>query len=158
MEQSTLKIRRMTEHDIDGVLEIEKDLFTLPWSRTSFLFEVSDNSRSFAIVGVHGDAIAGYAIGWFVSDELHIGNVAVARDRQGRGLGKQLLEYMLKEASVRKVSIASLEVRSSNVRAISLYRKYGFKGVAVRRSYYTDNGEDALVMLADIKSDRSCAP
>ena len=152
----TVKIRRMTEEDIGAVLEIEKDLFSLPWSRTSFLYEVSDNSRSFPIVAVDDDTIIGYAIGWFVSDELHIGNVAVAEGMQGKGLGKKLLEYMLMEASARKVSIASLEVRASNVRAIRLYGKYGFRGVAVRRSYYTDNGEDALIMLAEIGGIRIC--
>ncbi len=146
----SLQIRRMSPDDIDEIWRLEKDLFTLPWSKASLLFEAGDNRNALAIVGLDQGAIAGYAIGWFVSDEFHIGNVAVARENQGRGAGKQLLEHMLREALARGTVIATLEVRVSNVRAIALYRKYGFKGVAVRKRYYGDNGEDALVMFADL--------
>jgi ribosomal-protein-alanine N-acetyltransferase len=146
-----LQIRRMRPEDVDEVWGIEQDLFSLPWPKTSILFEASDNRTSFPIVGLDKDGIAGYSIGWFVCDELHIGNVAVAKHKQGRGIGRHLLEYMLKEALDRGVSIATLEVRVSNVRAINLYRQYGFKGVAIRKRYYGDDGEDALVMIADLK-------
>jgi ribosomal-protein-alanine N-acetyltransferase len=143
-----LRIRRMRPEDVNEIWRIEQDLFTLPWSKSSILFEASDNRTSFPIVGEDEDGIAGYSIGWFVSDELHIGNVAVVRDKQGRGIGRRLLDYMLKEALDRGVSLATLEVRVGNARAIGLYRKYGFEGVAIRKRYYGDNGEDALVMIA----------
>ncbi len=129
---------------------LERDLFSMPWSQASFLFEVSDNRNSYALVGTLEGALVAYAIGWFVADELHIGNIAVSRASQGKGAGKELLEYLLDEAAKRSISHATLEVRVSNVRAINLYRGYGFKGIALRRRYYTDNGEDALVMLAGI--------
>jgi ribosomal-protein-alanine N-acetyltransferase len=145
-----LHIRRMEPDDVDEIWRIEQDLFSLPWSKTSILFEAGDNRTSFPIVAIDEDGIAGYSIGWFVSDELHIGNVAVARPKQGRGIGRRLLEYMLKEALDRGVSLATLEVRVSNSRAIGLYRKYGFQGVAIRKRYYGDNGEDALVMIAHL--------
>jgi ribosomal-protein-alanine N-acetyltransferase len=147
-----LRIRRMSPADIDEIWRLEQDLFTMPWSRASLLFEAGDNRNALSIVGLDEDGIAGYAIGWFVSDEFHIGNVAVARDKQGRGFGKQLVEYMLREALGRGTSVATLEVRVSNVKAIRLYRKYGFKGVAIRKRYYGDSGEDALVMLAELES------
>lgn len=143
-----LRIRRMKPEDVNEIWRIERDLFTLPWSKSSLLFEASDNRNAFSIVGLDEEGIAGYSIGWFVSDELHIGNVAVVRSKQGRGFGRQLLEHVLKEALEREASIATLEVRVSNVRAIRLYRRYGFRGVAVRKRYYSDNGEDALVMIA----------
>ncbi len=145
-----VEIRRMQESDVDHVVRIEKDLFATPWSKMSFLFEVSDNRTSFPIVVVERGEIIGYAVGWFVEDELHIGNIAVRRDRQGSGIGKMLLERLLEEARARGTSYATLEVRVSNVRAINLYRKYGFRGVAIRKNYYSDNGEDALVMIVDI--------
>jgi ribosomal-protein-alanine N-acetyltransferase len=145
---AALQIRKMSPDDIDEIWRLEQDLFTLPWSKASLLFEAGDNRNALSIVITDGGAVVGYGIGWFVSDEFHIGNVAVARERQGRGIGKQLVEYMLKEALARGVAIATLEVRVSNVRAIALYRKYGFKGVAIRKRYYGDNGEDALVMFA----------
>ncbi len=149
-----MQIRRMTEADIGQVHEIEKELFGMPWPRTSFLYEVSGNDRSFAIVGVDGESVVGYAIAWFIRDELHIGNIAVTGKMQGRGLGKNLLEYMLGEASRRKAAFATLEVRAGNVRAIGLYRGYGFEGIAIHRNYYTDNREDALIMMADIGHNR----
>ena len=102
------------------------------------------------MVGILQGSLVSYAIGWFVADELHIGNIAVSRELQGKGAGKELLEHLLDEAAERNISHATLEVRVSNVRAINLYRGYGFKGIALRRRYYTDNGEDALVMLAKI--------
>jgi ribosomal-protein-alanine N-acetyltransferase len=151
-----LRIRRMKPEDVDEIWRIERDLFTLPWSRSSLLFEASDNRSAFSIVGLDGEGIAGYSIGWFVSDELHIGNVAVVKDKQGRGFGRQLLEFVLNEALERKASIATLEVRVSNVKAIRLYRRYGFKGIAVRKRYYSDNGEDALVMIAHLGEKEPC--
>jgi ribosomal-protein-alanine N-acetyltransferase len=148
----TLEIRRMTDSDIDTVWQMERDLFAMAWPKTSFLFDVGDRRVSYPIVGIEDGQIAGYAVAWFVNEELHIGNVAVARPRQGKGIGRRLLERLLEEAAQRKAKRATLEVRMSNVRAIRLYRKYGFKGVAIRRHYYTDNGEDALVMSTDIES------
>ncbi len=149
-----MKIRRMTVADIKRVCELEIELFTMPWPRTSFLYEISGNDRSFPVVGVEDDEVVGYAIAWFICDELHIGNIAVTGKRQGSGLGKRLLEYMLSEAARREAAVATLEVRAGNVRAISLYRGYGFKGIAIHKNYYTDNKEDALIMMADIGHNR----
>jgi ribosomal-protein-alanine N-acetyltransferase len=148
-----LAIRKMREDDIDVVYGIEVDLFPTPWPRRSFVFEVGNSRTSHAVVATEAGVIIGYAIGWFVGDELHIGNIAVKRHRQGAGIGRELMENLLREASTRKAACITLEVRASNVKAISLYRKYGFKGIAIRRNYYTDNGEDALVMLAEIGKD-----
>ena len=145
-----LLIRRMSPDDIEEIWRLEQDLFTVPWSKASLIFEAGDNRNALSIVGLDEGVIAGYAIGWFLRDEFHIGNVAVAREKQGRGAGKQLLEHMLREALARGTSIATLEVRASNVQAIALYRRYGFKGVAIRKRYYGDNGEDALVMFAEL--------
>jgi len=145
-----MEIRGMTVADLTGVCELEQELFTMPWPRASFLYEISGNDRSFSIVGVEDDEVVAYAIAWFVCDELHIGNIAVTGKWQGRGLGRRLLEHMLIEAGKREIAFATLEVRASNVRAINLYRRYGFKGIAIRKNYYTDNREDALIMMADI--------
>ena len=143
-------IRRMREGDIDEVYRIEEDLFPVPWPKRSFIFEVGNERTTYAVVATEREVIVGYAIGWFVEDELHIGNVAVRRDRQGTGVGRELLEDFIREASTRGALYITLEVRASNVKAIGLYRRYGFKGIAIRRQYYTDNGEDALVMLAEL--------
>jgi ribosomal-protein-alanine N-acetyltransferase len=140
----------MREDDLDLVYDLERDLFSMPWSKTSFLFEVNDTRTSCPITALEDGRVVGYAVGWFVADELHIGNVAVAPAKQGTGMGKILVEYLLKEAAARSITYATLEVRVSNVRALSLYRKYGFRGIAIRKRYYADNGEDAMVMMAEI--------
>lgn len=144
------EIRRMQEGDLDQVAAIERDLFTMPWSRSSFLFEISDSKTGYAVTALSSGTVVGYAVAWFVADELHIGNVAVARWAQGNGVGKILVEHLLSEAAGRETAFATLEVRASNARAINLYRRYGFRGIAIRKHYYSDNGEDALVMIADI--------
>jgi ribosomal-protein-alanine N-acetyltransferase len=145
-----IEIRRMREDDLDLVYDLERDLFSMPWSKTSFLFEVNDTRTSCPITLLEDGRVVGYAVGWFVADELHIGNVAVARAKQGTGMGKILVEYLLKEAAERSVVYATLEVRVTNVRAMNLYRKYGFRGIAIRKHYYADTGEDAMVMIAEI--------
>lgn len=148
------EIRRMREGDLGEVAEIERDLFSMPWSKSSFLFEISNSKTSYAITALSAGVVVGYAVAWFVADELHIGNVAVARPVQGNGVGKILVEHLLSEAAGRETAYATLEVRASNVRAINLYRRYGFRGIAIRKHYYSDNGEDALVMMADIGKPR----
>ncbi len=150
MGKQGITIRKMLEDDVDAVFSIEKDLFPMPWPRRSFVFEVGNARTTYAIVAVESEAVVGYAIGWFVGEELHIGNVAVRRDRQGTGIGKILLEELMRESSARGASYITLEVRAGNVPAIALYRGYGFKGIAMRRHYYTDNGEDALVMMLEL--------
>ncbi len=149
---AAIEITRMEAHHIDKVVAIEKELFSMPWSRASFLYEVSDRQRSYAIVAILDGKVIGYAVGWFVSEELHVGNIAVTRSEQGKGYGKALLENLLAEADRRGVRIVTLEVRISNARAINLYRRYGFKGVAIRKNYYVDNAEDALVMILETRS------
>jgi ribosomal-protein-alanine N-acetyltransferase len=144
-----VEIRRMKPSDLDRVMEIERDLFSLPWSRAGFLYELSDNRMSCPLVAVAPEGVIGYAVAWFVVDELHIGNVAVVRERQGTGIAGRLLEWLFDRARRREMAYATLEVRVSNTRAINFYRRYGFGDIALRKGYYTDNGEDALVMLAE---------
>jgi [ribosomal protein S18]-alanine N-acetyltransferase len=144
-----LEIEPMAHGDVETVAAIEKQVFTLPWSRRAFAAEVDDRRISVARVARLGDRVVGYSIAWKVADELHIGNLAVAPDCQGRGIGKALLREMLDAAETEALSYATLEVRMSNTRAIALYEGHGFRAVALRRRYYPDNGEDAMVMLKD---------
>jgi len=140
----------MTVADLDAVVAIEREAFSLPWSRRAFAAEVEDKRISVPRVARLGDRVVGYSIAWKVADELHIGNLAVARDCQGSGIGRALLREMLRMAETEAISCATLEVRTSNARAIALYEGHGFRAVALRRRYYPDNGEDAMVMLKDI--------
>lgn len=142
----------MTEDDLPEVLAIERELFPDPWSGKLFRDDLKDDGRRMAVCLRSDGAIAGYAVGWFVEDEFHLGNLAVAKRHQGRGLGRRLLDHALGQARGRSCRLATLEVRASNRTAIALYRRSGFTEVAVRRRYY--GSEDALVMLAELDAAR----
>ncbi len=142
--------RAMKLGDLDDVCAIEMELFPIPWSRQAFEADLKRSPPTLALVVEEQGRVVGYIIGWIIEDEFHIGNVAVTARRQGRGVAKRLLTEGIRIACEQGVRLATLEVRSSNERAIGLYERYGFRPVAIRRGYYSDNGEDAIVMLADV--------
>ena len=141
-----LSIRAMVRADLDRVVEIEHAVFPAPWSRASFEGELAGDS-SLQWVAEREGSVVGYLMSWLVADELHIGNIAVAPAAQRQGIGRELLRFCLDDAAARGVAYATLEVRVSNGRAIRLYEAFGFTPVAMRRRYYSDTGEDALVMM-----------
>jgi ribosomal-protein-alanine N-acetyltransferase len=144
-------IRPMVEADLPQILEIERATFASPWSERSFVKDLHDK-RSFCIVPEVEGNVGGYAIAWFVVDELHIANLAVRPEYRRKGLGRKLLESLLQEARRRETRLVTLEVRMSNVPAIELYHRYGFRDVALRRRYYEPDKEDALVMVLDLQT------
>ncbi|NLW17086.1 MAG: ribosomal protein S18-alanine N-acetyltransferase [Firmicutes bacterium] len=143
----------MQVSDLDAVLAIEKLCFPMPWSRFAFQTELTQNHYALYIVGKIGGQIVAYAGAWIILDEAHITNVAVHPDWQGRGLGREILLALLARAKVRGATRATLEVRKHNTQAQRLYRKYGFYYRGVRPGYYTDTGEDALIMWKDSLDD-----
>lgn len=145
-----LSIEPMALGDVDDVTAIEKEVFSLPWSRRAFVAEVEDKAISIPRVARLDGRVVGYAVAWRVAEELHIGNLAVAPEAQGRGIGAALLGDLLELAEKESLQYATLEVRTSNARAIALYEGYGFRSVALRRRYYPDNNEDAMVMFKDL--------
>lgn len=147
MGTTSLKLRRLRGRDLDRVCEIEEEVFPMPWSRSSFESEVEDASTAFHWVAERNGELVGYIVSWLVEDELHIGNLAVAPGLRRRGIGRALLSHCLGRAIERGLAHATLEVRASNVPAMTLYETAGFRPVAIRKRYYSDSGEDAIVML-----------
>lgn len=139
-------IREMTISDIDRICVIETECFPSPWSAASFENELTTNKlATYYVLEVDG-IVAAYLGVWNIVDEGHITNVAVSPTYRGRGYGLALVKH-LKEASLEKgVLFLTLEVRVSNVAAISLYEKMGFITHGIRKKYYQDNGEDAMIM------------
>lgn len=137
----------MARTDLDRVCEIEQAVFVLPWSRKSFENEVSGDPCSLSWVAEEDGRVVGYLVAWHVADELHIGNLAVVPPRQGAGIASRLLSCALAGAAERRIEYVALEVRVSNERAIRFYERFGFRGIAIRKAYYEDSGENALVML-----------
>ncbi|NOT16000.1 MAG: ribosomal protein S18-alanine N-acetyltransferase [Methylotenera sp.] len=141
----------MTMVDLDAIMDIEPDLYLHPWSRGNF----SDSLQSgyAAWVLQHTNHIIGYALMMFVLDEAHLLNLSIAKAYQKKGLGRYLLEYMIKQAKQHHATNMFLEVRTSNISAIALYENIGFNEMAIRRGYYPadpkvfkSGREDAVLM------------
>jgi ribosomal-protein-alanine N-acetyltransferase len=132
--------------DIPDVHAIESASFSVPWPSYAFRQEIETNRLARYMVAREGDAIVGYAGIWLMVDEAHITTFAVAPEHRRSGIGETLLQALLALSAQVGASVATLEVRVSNMPARRLYEKYGFRPVGVRPRYYTDNGEDALIM------------
>lgn len=140
------QFRQMSVNDLDEIMSIEPHIYSHPWTRGNF--SDSLNSGYSAWVLVHDTKIIGYALMMIVLDEAHLLNLSIAKAYQKQGLGRYLLEYMIRKAQQFKTANMFLEVRSSNISAIALYENIGFNEMAVRRGYYpAHNGrEDAVLM------------
>jgi [ribosomal protein S18]-alanine N-acetyltransferase len=145
-----MDIRFMTVDDLDAVMEIEHSSFSIPWSREAFYNEIEQNHLSTYLVVEDGERVAGYCGVWLVVDEAHITNVAVLPDYRGQGCGEALMERIMKIAKEVGAHVMTLEVRVSNKAAQGLYRKMGFQDGGIRKRYYSDNQEDALVMWVNL--------
>ena len=142
-----LSIEPMRRTDLDAVLRIDERCFSTPWLACTFLTELSNRSACY-LVARCGSEIAGYGGQWVIMDEAHLTTLAVAPEFQGVKIGERLLIALIEEVVLQNASHITLEVRESNRAAQHLYAKYGFREVAIRKSYYTDNGENAIVMWA----------
>ena len=133
--------------DLEAVLEIEQASFPIPWSRNAFLQELLENDRAiYLIARDETERIAGYIGMWIVLDEGHITNLATHPDFRRSGVGRTLLAAMMTAGREQGVRYVTLEVRRSNLAAQQLYQKAGFAPMGVRRQYYLDNKEDAVIM------------
>jgi [ribosomal protein S18]-alanine N-acetyltransferase len=134
-------------NDLDAVLEIETESFTSPWTREMYLAELQNVGVSFCYLARDEQGIVvGFCSFWRVVDELHINNLAVLPAYRHRGIGTSLLVSVLKEGARLGAHRATLEVRRSNDVARRLYEQLGFSTAGVRRAYYTNPVEDALVL------------
>lgn len=143
-------IEEMKEHDIDGVFEVEKNCFEDYWSKDAFKKELTNNVARYLVAKVDGK-VAGYVGIWLVLDEGHITNVAVHEDYRGKKIGNELVKGLVELCKLNEIISMTLEVRASNRVAQNLYRKYGFKMAGIRKEYYSNNKEDAIIMWNDIK-------
>lgn len=148
----SVSYRRMTVADIDGVLKIEQEAFSLPWTRDAFVQEMTTNLHAYYLVAEdHGQQIVGFCGMWLVMDESHITNVAVTEQVKGQGIGEGLMREAIRVAKEHGAVLMTLEVRVSNTIAQNLYRKLDFQNGGIRKGYYSDNLEDALVMWVEFK-------
>jgi len=139
-------VRPMMPEDLDGVMVVEKDSFSAPWSRSAFEEELSQNNLARYLVAVAGDVIVGYAGAWLVINEAHVTNVAVVGMYRREGIGRLLMEKLMELARNNFMESMTLEVRVSNAAARNLYSKLGFVEAGMRKNYYTETKEDALIL------------
>ena len=154
-----LEIRRMRPEDLDEVMVIERAAFKHPWSTELFRREL-DHDWSTILVAIeplsaaHGagtERIVGFLIYWLVHDEVHILNVATEAAHRRKGIARVLMTETERRAEEAGATLLTLEVRRSNVGALELYRTFDYRAVGVRPNYYADEGEDAIVMVKELK-------
>jgi [ribosomal protein S18]-alanine N-acetyltransferase len=146
----TIAFRPMELRDIDQIYEIESKSFTTPWSKEAFYNELTKNKFAFYTVLEVEDEVVGYCGSWVIVDEVHITNIALLPEYRGMKLGEALLCKVMDIVREMGAKTMTLEVRVSNIPAQSLYRKLGFQDGAIRKQYYTDNMEDAIVMWVNL--------
>ena len=145
----SVSLRRLELGDLDEIERIERASYPTPWSRAMFASELAKpSSVSLGAVDDAG-ALVGYLVLSRYVDAWHVMNVAVAPERRREGIASALLRQLLDQTRGDAKRGYTLEVRVSNVGAISLYERFGFRPKGVRRGYYTDNREDALIMWRD---------
>jgi ribosomal-protein-alanine N-acetyltransferase len=131
---------------IDDIVTIENLSFKIPWSRQSITEELTENNVAVYFCAIVDSKAVGYAGMWQVCDEGHITNIAVHPEFRSSGVGSALMEALLRTAKERGITALTLEVRRNNHNAKALYIKYGFKEGGMRKAYYADNNEDAIIM------------
>jgi len=146
----TLAVRRMRIEDVEAVRAIDDEVYSRPWSVSIWRQELSDPQRHHLVATVAG-AVVGQTGALFATDEVHVTTVAVDPGHQGRGVGTLLVLDLLDEASARGFEAVTLEVRSADRRAQRIYTRLGFAPAGLRRRYYSDPVDDAIVMwLTDL--------
>ena len=142
----------MKEEDVDRIVEIERLSFTTPWSKYAFLSEIYSQPIScpFVIEDSRKNKIIGYVIYWIIGDEAHINNIALHPEFRGQGIGEYVLRKIIELIKKAGAKFISLEVRPSNIPARKLYQKLGFRLEAIRKNYYINPREDALILVKDL--------
>jgi len=144
-------LREMQKQDLDEIMEIEKISFgPNHWSYESFVSEfVNRLGNYFTAINKNTHKVIGYCGFWLILDEAHITTIAVHPECRKQGIGEILLQKMINTGYEKEAKWFTLEVRASNISAQNLYYKYGFKSLGLRRKYYQDNQEDALIMWTE---------
>lgn len=145
-------IRPMEEDDLERIMKIEHASFPTPWSLHAFITELKDNEYARYFCLVMDEQVIGYMGLWFILEEGHITNVAIAPEFRGKRLGEFLMRSVMEKMRFEGMERMTLEVRTSNFTAQRLYEHLGFVTAGRRKEYYTNNREDALIMWVELDS------
>lgn len=142
-------IRKMSLEDVPAVVDLDHKSFSLPWPERSFRFELTDNPASRCWVAEFEGRVVGMIVVWLIVDEAHVATIATHPDFRRQGIAQGLLSHALLRLFDEGARSSFLEVRESNLAAQEMYRKFGYEVTGRRRRYYSDNGEDAILMNLD---------
>ena len=140
-------IRKMRRADLDRIAELEQQLFSSPWPRSAFVYELSGNPFAAVYVLEENGEIIGYVDRWILYDRAEIATIGVCKEHRRKGYAQQLMDRVIADAQEAGCENITLEVRVSNDAAVRFYEKNGFITVNTRKNYYEDNGEDAWLMV-----------
>lgn len=143
-------IRIMTSDDLEVVSILEKELFSLPWRYDDFKIELEQNEFAHYYVVEEDNKIVGYCGFWTLYEQAQITTIGVTKDYQGKGIATIMMNKIEEESIKAGCETCSLEVRVSNTVAQNLYKKFGYITINTRKSYYSDNHEDAFLMMKAI--------
>nr|WP_186428955.1 ribosomal protein S18-alanine N-acetyltransferase [Clostridium sp. BSD9I1] len=146
MNNNEIEIRVADLEDIFSIYEISTLCFPISWSITSIKGELTSNTHARYVVAVENDIVVGFAGLWIIVDEGHVTNIAVHPDFRRKGIGTLLMDKLMFISKNENLIGLTLEVRKSNLSAQNLYKQFGFIEEGVRKNYYSDNGEDAIIM------------
>jgi len=150
LKANAVVIEPMSSEDVPSVLAIERASFSSPWTADNFRNEIENNALAWNLVARADGRVVAFACAYVVGDELMLNDFAVDPACRRGGIGRMLLGYLIDGARARNCRRATLEVRPSNGPARSLYEAFGFSAVGVRRGYYADTHEDALLMACSL--------
>ena len=148
-------LRPMTLEDLDQVAALERQCFTTPWPREALKEELTSNAKAHYYVYEIGGKMVGYCGLWMILDEGHITNLAIDPQERGKGYAQEMLAAFSEAAQTEGARFLTLEVRSGNAPAIRVYEKEGFVAQGIRKGYYLDSGEDALIMWKTLEKGES---
>lgn len=135
----------MKSEDLPLVGQIDQESFSDPWPNHAFATELANPNARCWVMEWFGE-VAGFIVIWLVLDEAHLATIAIRQDLRGRGLSRQLAKSALQSAYLEGARVSYLEVRESNLIAIHLYQQLGYQTVGLRKGYYKDNHENAILM------------
>ena len=150
MTISKLVIKPLSKEDVDSVSEIEAEAYgEHHWSKDSFYSEINNKVAKYYTAQLEDGYVVGYIGTWHIVDEAHITTIATGKDYLRNKVAECLIVKSLQDCYNEFIKYITLEVRVSNIPAIKLYEKYGFKSLGTRKGYYQDNNEDALIMWTE---------
>lgn len=145
-----LIVKKMSDDDLNEIVDIDKKHFINPWDLKEWDYELNLNPVSYCLVAKLDNVIVGYIDYWITFDSATIAKICVNKSYQRQGLGQMLMNKMMTNIKFHQVKYLTLEVRKSNLPAINLYQKFGFKQETIKQGYYAD-GEDAIYMVLEVK-------